>query len=119
MYADSLPEIRYDTILATANQMDSLAADTTALQQMDTIATEATMATENDSTASVQGPMEEIVAIYHNDLTQKRADAIKNYLLEKGVPSTMFSTIGKGENPDLNYLESGKVLNCKVVFRLE
>ncbi len=69
--------------------------------------------------AVAQKPMEEIVAIYHNDLTQKRADAIKAYLLGKGVPESMFSTSGKGENRDLDYLESGKVVNYKVFFRLE
>jgi hypothetical protein len=96
LYADSLPEIRYDTL-----------------------AIEVTTASEEDGMAAAQEPMEEIVTIYHNDLTQKRADAIKAYLLGKGVPETMFSTSGKGENPDLNYVESGKALNCKVIFRLE
>jgi hypothetical protein len=118
-YADSLPEIRYDTILVAPNQLDSLAVDTTALQQMDTIATDATNVFEEDSTAAVQGPMEEVVTIYHNDLTQKRADAIKSYLLGKGVPENMFSTAGMGENPDLDYSDSEKAHNGKVVFRLE
>lgn len=108
LYADSLPEIRYDTILVAANQMD---VDTT-LQQMDTLSAEVTQ-------TAAQGNRKEIVTIYHNDLTQKRADVIKAYLLGKGVPENMFSTSGKGANPDLNYLESGKAPNCKVVFRLE
>jgi hypothetical protein len=119
LYADSLPEIRYDTILVAPDQMDSLSMNTGDSQQVDPVATEGTMTSEEDGTAATQEPMEEIVTIYHNDLTQKRADAIKAYLLGKDVPSTMFSTSGKGENPDLNYLESGKGLNCKVVFRLE
>lgn len=106
LYADSLTETRYDTL--------SVARD-----QLDTLATENSSASEEEGTAKAEGPAEEIVTIYHNDLTQKRADAIKAYLLGKGVPETMFSASGKGENPDLNYLESGKALNYKVIFRLE
>lgn len=105
-YADSLPEIRYDTLLVTSNQTD-------------TLATETSMASEIDSTSLANEPMEKIVTIYHNDLTQKRADAIKAYLLEKGVPENMFSTNGMGENRALNYSDAEKAGNCKVVFRLE
>jgi hypothetical protein len=105
-YADSLPEIRYDTLLATSNQTD-------------TLATETSMASEIDSTSLANEPMEKIVTVYHNDLTQKRADAIKAYLLDKGVPENMFSTKGMGENRELNYSDSEKARNCKVVFRLE
>jgi hypothetical protein len=112
LYADSLTEMRYDTLLLV--QIAQVAA-----YQLDTLATAATMAAEEEGTAAAQGPMEEIVTIYHNDLTQKRADAIKDYLLAKGVPENMFSTSGKGKNPDLNYSESEKVRNSKVVFRLE
>jgi hypothetical protein len=105
-YADSLTEIRFDTLLVASNQMDS-------------IATEDGMATEVDSTALPTEPRKEIKTIYHNDLTQKRADAIKVYLLGKGVPSTMFSTRGMGENPDLKYSDVEKVLNNKVIYQLE
>lgn len=89
LHADNLPEIRYDTLV-----------------------TEATPAAAQES-------MEEIVTIYHNDLTQKRADAIKAYLLGKGVPESMFSTSGKGENPDLDYMDAGKTVDHKVIIRLE
>lgn len=112
LYADSLTEMRSDTILVSP--IAQVAAD-----QIDTLVTAVTMPAEEEGTAAAQGPMEEIVTIYHNDLTQKRADAIRAYLLAKGVPENMFSTSGKGENPDLNYLESGTALNYKVVFRLE
>lgn len=105
-YADSLPEIRYDTLIVVPGQMDTLAFETS-------------MASEVDSTAVAKEPMKEIVTIYHNDLTQKRADVIKSYLLGKGVPENRFSTKGMGENPALNYSDTEKVLNCKVIFRLE
>ncbi|GAA5040904.1 hypothetical protein GCM10011506_42140 [Marivirga lumbricoides] len=72
-----------------------------------------------DTLAAAAGSAEEIVTIYHNDLTQKRADAIKAYLLRKGVPESMFSTSGKGKNSDMDYTESGKTVDHKVVFRLE
>ncbi len=96
MVTDSLTEIRYDTIVSKA---------TTAIQE--------------DETADSQESSEEIVTIYHNDLTPKRADAIKAYLLGKGVPESMFSTSGKGENRDVDNEESGKGLDYQVVFRLE
>jgi len=105
-YADSLPETRYDTLVVASDQID-------------TLTTEDSIASEVDSTALAKEPMKEIVTIYHNDLTQKRADAIKAYLLEKGVPENMFSTSGMGANPELNYSELEKAVNCKVVFRLE
>ncbi|MBK6266058.1 PD40 domain-containing protein [Marivirga sp. S37H4] len=96
LYTDSLPEIRYDTL-----------------------ATEAAVTSEEDGTVAEQVSEEEIVTIYHNDLTQKRANAIKAYLLGKGVPESMFSTSGLGENFELDYLESGKAVDHKVIVRLE
>ncbi|SMG47999.1 Outer membrane protein OmpA [Marivirga sericea] len=104
--ADSLPEIRYDTLLVSPNQYD-------------TLSTAASVMTQQDSTAIAGEPIEEIVTIYHNDLTQKRADAIRAYLQGKGVPSTMFSTSGKGENVQITYSEVEKALNTKVIYRLE
>jgi hypothetical protein len=105
-YADNLPEIRYDTLFVASNQIDSLATGDNLVHKL-------------DSTALSTEPKEEIVTVYHNDLTEKRADAIKTYLLGKGVPEDMFSTRGMGENIELNYSDSEKALNCKVVFRLE
>jgi len=106
IYADSLTETRYDTIMVEAAPMDSVVTDTT-------------ITVEADSTTLVSEPTEEIVTIYHNDLTQKRADAIRTYLLEKGVPESMFSTAGKGANPNLDYSDSKEAQAYKVVFRLE
>ncbi|WP_375580678.1 hypothetical protein ABWH96_06580 [Marivirga tractuosa] len=105
-YADSLPETRNDTLLIASDPID-------------TLATEASIATEVDSTASAKEPRQEIVTIYHNDLTHKRADAIKAYLLGKGVPEDMFSTSGMSENPKLKYSDLEKALNNKVIYRLE
>ncbi|WKV11250.1 OmpA family protein [Marivirga harenae] len=105
-YADSLPEIRYDTVLVDYNQID-------------TLATETSIQSEVDSTALEEKPTTEIVSIYHNDLTQKRADAIKAYLLDKGVPEDMFSVSGMGESRELDYSDIEEAKNSKVVFRLE
>ncbi|MGJ3236461.1 OmpA family protein [Marivirga sp.] len=117
-YADSLPEIRYDTLLVSTNQTDSLTSEDN-LASMDSLSTGNSFASETDSTAVAKEPSEKIVTIYHNDLTQKRADAIKTYLLDKGVPEDMFSTNGMGENTELKYSDSERKRNCKVVFRLE
>jgi hypothetical protein len=117
-YADSLPEIRYDTLLVSPDYTDSLNSENN-LTTMDILSTENSFASETDSTAVAKEPLEKIVTIYHNDLSQKRADAIKNYLLGKGVPENMFSTQGMGKNIELNYSDSEKARNCKVVFRLE
>ncbi|MBL0766137.1 OmpA family protein [Marivirga atlantica] len=105
-YADSLTETRYDTLLVTANKMDSISENTTEVSA-------------TDSTSFEYTPLEEIVTIYHNDLSQKRADAITAYLLDKGVPESMFSTSGKGANAELNYSDLERDRNYKVVFSLE
>ncbi|WKK82508.2 hypothetical protein [Marivirga arenosa] len=107
-YVDSLPETRFDTIMVKIEQpeMDStLMSDTTNI--------------EVDSSSIMQESREEIVTIYHNDLTPKRAEAIKTYLLDKGVPESMFTVSGEGVHPELQYSEKEKVRNAKVVLSLD
>lgn len=100
IHADSLTEMRYDTI------------------GIDVIS-DANSDSDANSISSEQEPMQKIVTLFHNDLTQKRADAIKAYLLSKGVPENRFSILSKGKNSELDYSDMEKSLNCKVLFRLE
>ena len=55
------------------------------------------------------------------DLSQKRAQAVVNYLRKKGIPQTRFqSVIGKGEDNPIadNNTKSGKAKNRRVVITL-
>lgn len=104
-YADSLPDIRYDTVLVK--------------NQLDTHSGNDSINVEPDSAVVALAPAEEILTIYHNNFTQKRAAAISAYFLEKGVPESMFSTTAEGKNVDFDYSESDKQQNYKVVFYLE
>ena len=51
-------------------------------------------------------------------LSKKRADAVKKYLVSKGVDSSNITTIGKGENEPLvsNETEQGRAKNRRVEF---
>lgn len=51
-------------------------------------------------------------------LSKKRAEAVKNYLVSKGVDSSNITTIGKGETEPLvsNETEQGRKKNRRVEF---
>jgi OOP family OmpA-OmpF porin len=55
---------------------------------------------------------------YNLTLSQKRADAVRNYLLKDGVPSTQITAKGYGEGQPIadNSTEDGRAKNRRVVM---
>ena len=54
-------------------------------------------------------------------LSQQRADAVRNYLIQQGVPSNMLVTKGYGDTRPLapNDTEEGKFRNRRIEFSLQ
>ncbi|MCZ6694542.1 MAG: OmpA family protein, partial [Bacteroidetes bacterium] len=57
---------------------------------------------------------------YNNILSQLRAEAVKQYLVNKGVPLVRIDTKGYGEYMPIadNFTEEGKILNRRVTFKI-
>jgi OOP family OmpA-OmpF porin len=55
---------------------------------------------------------------YNLTLSQKRADAVRNYLIKDGVPSTQITAKGYGEGQPIadNATEEGRAMNRRVVM---
>jgi peptidoglycan-associated lipoprotein len=62
-------------------------------------------------------------AEYNRRLSQQRADAVRRYLVQRGVPGTQLSIVGYGEDrqvvPGASGAENGAELNRRVVFVVE
>lgn len=54
------------------------------------------------------------------DLSQRRAEAVRNYLIQKGVPSNRLTAVGYGETQPVasNSSEEGKSLNRRTEVRI-
>jgi OOP family OmpA-OmpF porin len=57
-------------------------------------------------------------ASYNVDLSRKRANAVKAYLIERGVRNANVIAKGKGENPSNNDTVEGRKMNRRVEVRL-
>ena len=57
---------------------------------------------------------------YNKQLSQKRADAVKKYLVQKGCKSANLSSVGYGESKPVsdNETETGKAKNRRVEFKV-
>lgn len=55
---------------------------------------------------------------YNVDLSRKRANAVKAYLIERGVRTANVIAKGKGENPSNNDTAEGRKMNRRVEVRL-
>lgn len=57
---------------------------------------------------------------YNKELSQRRADAVKSYLVSKGIPSERLATRGFGSDQPIsdNETEEGRRMNRRVVFRI-
>ena len=58
----------------------------------------------------------------HNlELSQQRADAVRNYLIKKGIPAERITAIGYGKEHPIgnNKTEEGKAMNRRVELKLE
>lgn len=57
---------------------------------------------------------------YNKELSQRRADAVKSYLVSKGIASERLTTIGFGSEQPIsdNETEDGRRMNRRVVFRI-
>jgi OOP family OmpA-OmpF porin len=55
---------------------------------------------------------------YNLTLSQKRADAVRNYMIQQGVPSTQITAKGYGEGQPIadNKTEEGRAKNRRVVM---
>ena len=55
---------------------------------------------------------------YNKELSQRRADAVKSYLVSKGIASERLTTIGFGSEQPIsdNETEDGRRMNRRVVF---
>ena len=55
---------------------------------------------------------------YNQELSQKRADSVRNYLLQKGIESYRLKAVGYGERYPIatNDTEEGRALNRRVEF---
>ena len=58
---------------------------------------------------------------YNLQLSQKRADAVRKYLIEKGIPSADISALGEGETKPIesNDTEKGKAKNRRVEVKFK
>ncbi len=58
---------------------------------------------------------------YNLQLSQRRADAVRRYLIEKGIPAADISAIGKGETEPIedNTSEKGKAKNRRVEVKFK
>ncbi len=57
---------------------------------------------------------------YNKELSQRRADAVKSYLVSKGILSERLATLGFGSEQPIsdNESEEGRRMNRRVVFRI-
>jgi outer membrane protein OmpA-like peptidoglycan-associated protein len=57
---------------------------------------------------------------YNLDLSQRRADSVRNYLIQKGVPADQLIAVGYGETQPIatNNTSAGRAQNRRVVFTL-
>jgi outer membrane protein OmpA-like peptidoglycan-associated protein len=58
----------------------------------------------------------------HNvDLSQRRADAVKKYLVDKGIDTARISTRGAGPDQPIadNTTKDGKAKNRRIEFKLQ
>ena len=58
---------------------------------------------------------------YNQDLSLKRAQAVKNWLVEKGIESKRMRTVGRGQNEPVasNETEEGRLQNRRIEFYVE
>ena len=59
-------------------------------------------------------------ALYNHNLSHKRADAVKEYLVYKGIDASKISTFGYGPDKPIvsNDSDMGRALNRRVEFRI-
>lgn len=84
-------------------ELDQLVSDLKALSDVQSIQ----IAGHTDSTGD---------ADYNKDLSMRRANAVKNYLLEKGVDPSVMTTVGWGETKPVadNSTRAGRAQNRRV-----
>ena len=58
---------------------------------------------------------------YNLQLSQKRADAVRKYFIEKGIPAADISALGQGETKPIesNDSEKGKAKNRRVEVKFK
>ena len=59
-------------------------------------------------------------AVYNKDLSQRRADAVKNYFIANGIDASRLTSMGYGMDRPIgdNTSESGRARNRRTEFRL-
>ena len=58
---------------------------------------------------------------YNQKLSQKRADAVRDYLVAKGIAASRLTAVGYGEaNPIMdNKTATGRAFNRRIVFKVK
>lgn len=102
--AGALFDLNSDTLRAEGKrELDQLVSDLGQLSDVQSIQ----IAGHTDSTGD---------AGYNKDLSVRRANAVKNYLLEKGVDPSIMTTVGWGETKPIadNSTRAGRAQNRRV-----
>jgi OOP family OmpA-OmpF porin len=59
-------------------------------------------------------------AEYNQQLSEERAQTVKNYLVSQGIAADRLSTVGYGKGNPIanNETEEGRAMNRRIVFRI-
>lgn len=120
------PEIKQEVIAKAAKSAKGINFETgsekilkTSFKDLDILAN--LMKEEADLKAEIQGHTDNAgKADKNKELSQKRADAVKKYLVDKGIDASRLTAVGYGQEQPIanNNTAAGKAKNRRVEFKL-
>ncbi|HBB9961234.1 TPA: OmpA family protein [Vibrio parahaemolyticus] len=114
------PKPKPKEVLVTMNAGTLFGFDSVQIEQNDTIDTVVKDILDNDAHVSITGHTDSSgPSSYNLKLSQRRADALKQYMIQRGVPSKLITTQGFGESMPITSNESaeGRAQNRRVEIR--